>query len=87
MNPIKNNIPFQMSDAVSAENAEVRQRRVPDSPAAEHLEAPRRDDVRPTSDESDMDAVLQDEDRCVGVQSTGTQRDKGYETRFTDVSF
>uniref|UniRef100_A0A8R1IV44 Uncharacterized protein n=1 Tax=Caenorhabditis japonica TaxID=281687 RepID=A0A8R1IV44_CAEJA len=52
-----------MSDQAPVENAEVRQRRVPDSPDSERLQAPGRNDVRPTSDESDMDAILQDEDR------------------------
>uniref|UniRef100_A0A8R1EFI8 Phosphatidate cytidylyltransferase n=1 Tax=Caenorhabditis japonica TaxID=281687 RepID=A0A8R1EFI8_CAEJA len=55
-----------MSDQAPAENAEVRQRRVPDSPDSERLQAPGRNDVRPTSDESDMDAILQDEDSDAG---------------------
>lgn len=56
-----------MSDQPPAENADVRQRRAPESPVTERLRAPARDDARPTSDESDMEGILQDEDRLVTV--------------------
>uniref|UniRef100_A0A1I7SY04 Phosphatidate cytidylyltransferase n=1 Tax=Caenorhabditis tropicalis TaxID=1561998 RepID=A0A1I7SY04_9PELO len=70
-----------MSDQPSAENADIRQRRVPDSP--ESLKAPERDDVRPTSDESDMDAVLQDEDRMERL-TRAIPQDKGSLGEFAD---
>ncbi|CCD66581.1 Phosphatidate cytidylyltransferase [Caenorhabditis elegans] len=72
-----------MSDQPPAENADVRQRRAPESPVTERLRAPARDDARPTSDESDMEGILQDEDRLERLTQAIPQ-DKGSLGVFAD---
>lgn len=74
---------FEMSDQPPAENADVRQRRAPESPVTERLRAPARDDARPTSDESDMEGILQDEDRLERLTQAIPQ-DKGSLGVFAD---